>query len=72
MSTTAASTTPTDANLDNAGRAARDKLDAHTYETVQWHFHESTGCPFWLAKAKELKFDPLKEVKTLRRPEEVP
>ena len=38
---------------------------------MQWHFHESTGCPFWLEKAKELKFDPLKEVKTLRRPEEV-
>jgi phenylacetate-coenzyme A ligase PaaK-like adenylate-forming protein len=44
--------------------AARDRLDAHTYETVQWHFHESSGCPFWLAKAKELKFDPLKEIKT--------
>jgi hypothetical protein len=29
---------------------------------VQWHFHESTGSPFWLAKKAELKFDPLKEV----------
>ena len=45
-------------------KAARDRLDAHVYETVQWHFHPSTGCPFWLAKAKELKFDPLKEVRT--------
>jgi phenylacetate-coenzyme A ligase PaaK-like adenylate-forming protein len=45
-------------------RAAKELLDAHAYETVQWHFHESTGCPFWLEKAKELKFDPLKEVKT--------
>lgn len=44
--------------------AARAKLDAHTYEIVQWHFHESTGCPFWLEKAKSLKFDPLKEVRT--------
>jgi phenylacetate-coenzyme A ligase PaaK-like adenylate-forming protein len=43
--------------------AARDRLDAHVYETVQWHFHPSTGCPFWLQKAKELKFDPLKEVR---------
>lgn len=42
---------------------ARDELDGHTHEIVQWHFHPSTGCPFWLAKAKELKFDPLKEVK---------
>ncbi|MBX7074945.1 MAG: hypothetical protein K1X71_17525 [Pirellulales bacterium] len=45
-------------------RAARQKLDAHAYETVQWHFHPSSGCPFWLEKSKELKFDPLKEVKT--------
>ena len=34
----------------------RDQLDDHTYETVQWHFHPSTGCSFWLAKAKELRF----------------
>ncbi|MEX2186495.1 MAG: hypothetical protein WD875_06865 [Pirellulales bacterium] len=47
-----------------AQKAAADRLDAHTYETVQWHFHESTGCPFWLEKAKSLGFDPLKEVKT--------
>jgi phenylacetate-coenzyme A ligase PaaK-like adenylate-forming protein len=44
-------------------KAARDQLDAHVYETVQWHFHESTGCPFWLEKAKELKFNPLTEVR---------
>jgi hypothetical protein len=25
---------------------AKKKLDQHTYETVQWHFHESTGSPF--------------------------
>ncbi len=43
---------------------AKSKLDQHVYETVQWHFHESTGCPYWLGVKKELKFDPLKEVKT--------
>lgn len=43
--------------------AARERLDQHAYEIVQWHFHESTGCPFWLQKKKELKFDPLTEVK---------
>ena len=43
---------------------ARKKLDQHTHETVQWHFHDSTGSPFWLAKKAELKFDPLKEIKT--------
>lgn len=52
------------AGIDAKAKAAREKLDAHTYETVQWHFSESTGCPFWLEKAKGLKFNPLKEVKT--------
>ena len=49
--------------LESAIADAREKLDAHTYETVQWHFHESTGCPFWLQKKSELNFDPLTEVK---------
>jgi phenylacetate-coenzyme A ligase PaaK-like adenylate-forming protein len=52
-----------DAELETRAKAAKDKLDAHAVETVQWHFHESTGCPFWLQKKSELKFDPLKEVK---------
>jgi phenylacetate-coenzyme A ligase PaaK-like adenylate-forming protein len=42
---------------------AKAKLDQQTHEIVQWHFHESTGAPFWLQKKRELKFDPLKEVK---------
>jgi phenylacetate-coenzyme A ligase PaaK-like adenylate-forming protein len=49
--------------LEAAGKRARDQLNAHTYEIVQWHFHPSTGCPFWLEKAGSLKFDPLKEVR---------
>ncbi len=43
--------------------SARDRLDAQAVEVVQWHFHESTGCPFWLEKKSELNFDPLTEVK---------
>jgi hypothetical protein len=50
------------APIDAAIRAAAERLDQHTYETVQWHFHPSTGCPFWLERAKSLPFDPLKEV----------
>ncbi len=50
-------------SLEGLQRAAREKLDAHTCEIVQWHFHDSTGCPFWLEKKRELKFDPLTEVK---------
>ena len=41
---------------------ARAVLDAHTVEMMAWHFHESTGCPFWLEYAKTLPFDPLKDV----------
>jgi phenylacetate-coenzyme A ligase PaaK-like adenylate-forming protein len=50
--------------VEAAVKRARDQLNAHTYEIVQWHFHPSTGCPFWLEKAKSLKFDPLKEVRS--------
>ncbi len=52
------------AGIEAKVKAAKEKLDAHAYETVQWHFHESTGCPFWLERAKSLKFNPFKEIKT--------
>ncbi|MDX1948721.1 MAG: hypothetical protein SFU86_25255 [Pirellulaceae bacterium] len=51
------------AELETRAKAAKDQLNAHAYQIVQHHFHESTGCPFWLNKKRELKFDPLKEVK---------
>jgi phenylacetate-coenzyme A ligase PaaK-like adenylate-forming protein len=51
------------ADLESLQQEARERLDAHTYEMVQWHFHESTGCPFWLQKKSELNFDPLTEVR---------
>jgi phenylacetate-coenzyme A ligase PaaK-like adenylate-forming protein len=50
-------------DLDQRVREARRSLDEHTYEVVQWHFHDSTGSPFWLAKKRELGFDPLREVR---------
>ncbi|MCA9178873.1 MAG: hypothetical protein KDB14_30630 [Planctomycetales bacterium] len=50
-------------DLDALVKEARDRLDAHTYDTIQLHFHDSTGCPFWLQKKSELNFDPLTEVK---------
>ena len=49
---------------DDAIRSAREALDAHVAATVAWHFHESTGCPFWLDFRKQLKFDPLTEVRS--------
>jgi phenylacetate-coenzyme A ligase PaaK-like adenylate-forming protein len=51
-------------DLESATKRAREALDAQTYEIVQWHFHPSTGCPFWLEYAKRLKFDPLKAIRT--------
>ncbi len=50
--------------LDTAVRTARERLDAHVREIVRWHFDAATGCPFWLARAKTLDFDPASDVKT--------
>ena len=49
-------------------RQAREKLDAHVREIVEWHFNPETGTPFWVEAAKgtnsllKLSFDPRKEV----------
>lgn len=50
------------ANLDAKVKQAKEQLDAHVREIVQWHFSPETGTPFWLEKAKEFKFNPLKEI----------
>jgi phenylacetate-coenzyme A ligase PaaK-like adenylate-forming protein len=50
--------------LEAKVRSARDRLDAHTCEIVAWHFSEASGTPFWLERAKSLKFNPLKEVRS--------
>lgn len=50
-------------DLDSKCREARERLDAHTVAMMEWHFHESTGCPFWLQKKSELGFDPLTEIR---------
>jgi phenylacetate-coenzyme A ligase PaaK-like adenylate-forming protein len=49
--------------LERRQKEAKTQLDAQAYEIVQFHFHESTGCPFWLEKKREFNFDPLKDVK---------
>ena len=50
-------------DLDSLVSQARQKLDAQTVDVVQLHFHPELGAPYWLEKAKTLKFDPLKEIK---------
>ena len=42
---------------------SREQLDAHTVEMMAWHFHPSTGSPFWLEYAEGLPFDPIKDVR---------
>ena len=50
-------------DVEQLSKEARDQLDQHAYEVVQFHLHESTGSPFWLEKKAEFNFDPLTEVK---------
>jgi phenylacetate-coenzyme A ligase PaaK-like adenylate-forming protein len=45
-------------------KAARERLDAHVREIVEWHFDPETGTPFWLERAKSLDFDPRKDIRT--------
>jgi len=52
------------ADLSEKVKAARERLDAHVRETVEWHFNPATGSPFWLEKARSLGFDPRKVVQT--------
>jgi phenylacetate-coenzyme A ligase PaaK-like adenylate-forming protein len=49
--------------IQTRARQAAEQLDAHTRDIIQWHFNPETGCPFWLDKARELGFEPRKEVK---------
>ncbi len=48
--------------MSQAASDARARLDAHVREIVRWHFDPATGCPFWLERAKQFDFDPLKDV----------
>ncbi len=44
--------------------AAREQLDSHVREIIQWHFDPATGCPFWLDYAEKLDWDPRSEIQT--------
>jgi hypothetical protein len=46
-----------------AVREARERLDAWVREVVAWHFDPATGTPFWLEKARELGWDPRRDVR---------
>jgi len=42
---------------------SRADLDAHVREIVHWHFDPATGTPFWLDFARNLAWDPRKEIR---------
>src|SRR5687768_5288041 len=46
----------------NQVREAKEVLDAHVRETIEWHFNPETGSPFWLDQAAKLGWDPRKEI----------
>lgn len=52
------------AEMQTKIQAAKERLDAHVREMVEWHFNPATGCEYWLEKAKGYDFDPRKDVKT--------
>lgn len=45
-------------------QTAREQLDAHVRETLEWHFSPDTGCPFWLDWAARAGWDPRSEVQS--------
>lgn len=59
-----AETSPIDPALSPAIQAAKEKLDSHVREIIQWHFSPDTGCPFWLDWASKSDWKPLEEIKS--------
>ena len=49
-------------DLSMKARQAKEELDAHVREIVNWHFNPETGCPFWLDFASKLSWDPRREI----------
>jgi hypothetical protein len=45
-------------DLSSRIREAKQQLDAHVREIIQWHFDPETGCSFWLEFASKLGWDP--------------
>ena len=50
-------------DLESRMKESRDALDSWVREIVEWHFNAETGCPFWLDYAKQLDWDPRREIR---------
>jgi phenylacetate-coenzyme A ligase PaaK-like adenylate-forming protein len=53
---------PADTSPTSSVSSAREQLDAHVRQIIQWHFSPETGSPFWLEWAGKAGWNPLKEV----------
>jgi hypothetical protein len=51
------------ADLKSKVNNSRNALDSWVREVVAWHFDPQTGCPFWLDYAKNLDWDPRREIR---------
>src|SRR5689334_7846034 len=51
-------------DLQGRMEAARQRLDAHVREIIEWHFNPETGSPFWLEWAQTAGWDPRQEIKS--------
>ncbi len=50
-------------DLTDRAKQAKQQLDAHVREIVEWHFNPETGCPFWLEFASGMNWDPRREIR---------
>ena len=50
------------ADFDQKIEEAKEQLDAHVCDIIQWHFSPGTGCPFWLEWAGQQDWNPREEV----------
>ena len=57
-------TSTAERDIQQRAKDAREKLDAWVREVVAWHFDPETGCPFWLEYAKQLDWDPRRNIQS--------
>lgn len=55
-------TTASSADLAVRVAEARERLDDWVRTVVAWHFDPQTGTPFWLDYARQLGWDPRREI----------
>src|SRR5258708_38913294 len=48
--------------LNDSAQTAKEHLDSHVREIINWHFSPETGCPFWLDWAEKAGWDPRQEI----------